>query len=620
MLTFAVPLSGVLLAQEPPDSAITLMPLRVNEDTSGVRQAPLSFDFDVTNSLYGSGASFGYGFGAFGWPAAWSNRGLSPLQVDLQFNGSVFYDLITGRPRYDLLPTALLQKPAVDSRDIFAPVVLATELRNFDDDGPLTELHYQAGDHGLQRVTALHSQDMDYLVPGNGQMRTTFAYAGAAEKGEYPGSRLQRMRMIMFKTQLQKTRLSVDLTFLHNQRRLGAHSGVAGDEAVRYNRLIATALNSSAVRRDVRNDLVITALVRLLSNIEAPLVITLSAQQQRLRYNDGQSLEVQSTARRAGLYMYQDFQVGSHQIRLDWEGWMEGVTTDAASIQGSTRPEWTFSVQEVLDLGRLQATGRAGLHYQSGAWRSLGAVGLRYSWNGSHIYLDAIHAEALSAGILHGGWSSYLAPLPALPGSVSRLESGLKVQFGSFSIGPFAFMKREMDVVEFLEIKPDSVIMHHLTGITTGAGVHVGFRMRAQRGVYGEATSSIMQYDYEWGGRDRALPRWFGSATLGIRYLLFTGDLDLDVSLNGRWWGSMNSRVLHAPTGLLVLPSEMRPEVSPSGIVNVMIEGQVRTATLFVTYENLLSGTVLMRGNEIIPAYPLPAQRLRFGVFWPIVN
>ena len=46
----------------------------------------------------------------------------------------------------------------------------------------------------------------------------------------------------------------------------------------------------------------------------------------------------------------------------------------------------------------------------------------------------------------------------------------------------------------------------------------------------------------------------------------------------------------------------------------------VRTATLFFAYENVLARTVLMPGTLLVPDYPYPAQRFRFGVYWPIRN
>ena len=33
-----------------------------------------------------------------------------------------------------------------------------------------------------------------------------------------------------------------------------------------------------------------------------------------------------------------------------------------------------------------------------------------------------------------------------------------------------------------------------------------------------------------------------------------------------------------------------------------------------------LSGTTLQPGVLVVPVYPLPARRLRFGVYWPILD
>src|SRR5688572_20452723 len=107
---------------------------------------------------------------------------------------------------------------------------------------------------------------------------------------------------------------------------------------------------------------------------------------------------------------------------------------------------------------------------------------------------------------------------------------------------------------------------------------------------------------------------------IGARFTLFQRDLDLDVYLQGRYWTEMRSRLFHPPTGLLVVPSLSHPVFGSSGTLDVVAEIGIRTATLFMAYENVLSGTVIMRGNLIVPVYPLPERRFRFGVYWPIFN
>jgi hypothetical protein len=114
-------------------------------------------------------------------------------------------------------------------------------------------------------------------------------------------------------------------------------------------------------------------------------------------------------------------------------------------------------------------------------------------------------------------------------------------------------------------------------------------------------------------------PKWISSGQLGFRVVLFTGDLRLNASVRGRSWSAMISRALHAPTGLLVIPSAERGPVDSSYTLDLVVEGGIRTATIYIVYENFTSGTRLMSGNELVPDYPL-AQQWRFGVYWPIAN
>ncbi|MDX1488150.1 MAG: putative porin, partial [Acidiferrobacterales bacterium] len=97
-------------------------------------------------------------------------------------------------------------------------------------------------------------------------------------------------------------------------------------------------------------------------------------------------------------------------------------------------------------------------------------------------------------------------------------------------------------------------------------------------------------------------------------------DLLLDVAVRGRFWSQLRSRTLHPQTGLLVIPEAGARIFGPSGTLDVVLQGGIRTATLFVVYENILSGTAVLVGNLLVPTYPLPERRLRFGIYWPIFN
>lgn len=105
-----------------------------------------------------------------------------------------------------------------------------------------------------------------------------------------------------------------------------------------------------------------------------------------------------------------------------------------------------------------------------------------------------------------------------------------------------------------------------------------------------------------------------------MRALLFRGDLDVDLSVRAYFWESMVGRRLDTRSGLLVLPSDDSQVVPSSMTVDVVAEAGVRTATIFLAYENIFSGTNALVGNLLVPDYPLPAKRFRFGVFWPITD
>jgi hypothetical protein len=100
---------------------------------------------------------------------------------------------------------------------------------------------------------------------------------------------------------------------------------------------------------------------------------------------------------------------------------------------------------------------------------------------------------------------------------------------------------------------------------------------------------------------------------------LFEGDLRLTAFLRGRAWSGFRSRAFQPETGLFVLPAADDLLFGPSGSLDLVVEGGIRTATLFLTVDNLLSGT-FYPGTLLVPLYPLPKRALRFGVYWPLLN
>ncbi|MYD18153.1 MAG: hypothetical protein F4X05_00720 [Rhodothermaceae bacterium] len=579
------------------------MPFRTEEDS--LQGAILSADHDITHILSGAPGSFVYDFGAFGWPTSWSFNGLSPQAVQLYFGPIPFNDLLTGRPRYDLLPTALLRYPKIDPGLPDAVVGIQTELRTVDTRKPYTQLHYQAGGHGLQRVTGLHAQQSSSMLGLPGRFQGLFAYSGAAAAGDYPGSRLRRQRQLLLRTRYQRYTWSLELLYLHNQRRLGAHSGVRGAGDTRYNRLIAQVTDEHRTRRTVRNDFLSTLKTRLLT-----ASVNLSTQS---LYYEG----VGAAARRLGVAVHRNLRIGRHRLHLRGDAYTQRISSGSALPIGHSTSLIEVQVRDSLKFktGYLLAQGI--VRKQNADW----GPGGRLRWESTLLsfrpYAELSHSAAPRPLT---GWGKYLISGKVDTGSITQASGGAGLYRGRFLLQPYGFVTSAQNTPDYREMIIDSLQVVSNTYVTYGAGIRLSFSSEPERGLYATLNAVMTGSGENELDTGELLPEWVSSGQVGFKVVLFTGDLRLNTSVRGRSWSAVDSRALHAPTGLLVIPSAERAPVDASYTLDLAVEGGIRTATIYIIYENITSGTRLMSGNELVPDYPLPAQQLRFGVYWPIAN
>ena len=590
-------------AQVPSDTLRSFQSFRTSEDS--LQDAPLTSGHDITQALFRKPGSFQYDFNTLAWPNSWSWFGLNPHAIQLNFGPIPFDDLLTGRPRYDLLPTALLRDPQLTFGLPHRIFGVQTELRTIHAATPLTELHYQTGDHKLQRVTALHAQQRKNPFQRTGLFQGLFGYGGASDAGDFPGSRLRRQRQLLIRTRYQRYSWSFELLFLHHQRRMGAHSGVLGDDDRRYNRLIAQVRGQNQTRRDVRNDVLGTLKTH-------PFTASLYLSTQTLRFEG-----VEGNSWRMGASLLRDMRLGRHRIQAQMDGYIQQVKEGSAFPDGrsSSLIEIQFTDSLMLDSGLIYVF--AGFHGRDGHWSP--KAGLRGETRVSNLrpYIEVAYDAYRNQNL---SWGRYLKAQHYNHGTLLRSNAGIPLQIGRIIISPYGFMTRTSNALDYREVVVDSVEVFQDSYTALGAGISLDVQTNADRGIYGWVNSGYLQTDRTKYDGQLALPEWTLSGQIGFRGVLFTGDLHLDVSLMGRLWSSLTSRTLHAPTGLLVLPSPERRPIHGSYSLDLIVKGKIRTATMYILYENLTSGTSLMAGNELVADYPLPAAQLRFGVYWPIEN
>ena len=185
-------------------------------------------------------------------------------------------------------------------------------------------------------------------------------------------------------------------------------------------------------------------------------------------------------------------------------------------------------------------------------------------------------------------------------------------------IRPYGFLSKTWDISDYKERSIDSLQVVYDTYTALGTGVDLRLSATPNQGLYAVWNTNVTHTDRTRYGAKLVLPKWASFGQIGFQAILFTGDLHLNASIRARFWSTMSGRTLHAPTGLLALPSEQRNSIPASHSLDLILEGGIRTATVYVLYENITSGTGLMAGNERVADYPLPARQLRFGVYWPI--
>ena len=593
---------------------------------------------DVTGILATVPGSFVYDFGAFGWPDGWSPYGLNPQRIGLLLNGLPFDDPVTGRPRYDMLPMAFLEPLTMQANRLGMPLVLQATLRPFDAPQPLTELTYRTSNTGLQSVMGMHAQQRRRALFGKpGVVSALFGYGGHAADGEYPGSRLRRMRQLWGRLRYTQTRWSLEIHNLHNRRYVGAHGGVQPQPGLPfesiYTRIGAEVRNPDARRQTIRNDLALTARARLWPGLTEPLTASAYWTAQTFRYINSNQDSLDAKTNRFGGRMHQDLHLGTHAIRLLVEGWTDRLRRSRQSALpdslGLSRTQLHATLRDAFRTGSFEGTLEGGLHVTDTATFPGGAVRLGWQPGAVRLFGEASVAGQPVAWIEEYGFGRFFKAVEGVPdGRVMQGRVGFAARLGPFDMTAFGFTHEVTQPLDLYETSvTDSVAVRVASSPFRRAGVggDIGWRREAQRGFYLTAQPTLVQFLNETDSPEHfrvraSLPRFFAQGQFGARYLLFNGDLDLDIALQGRFWTEFRSRLLHPPTGLLIVPLADARVFGPSGTLDVVIKGGIRAATLFVAFDNVLSGTQVQAGTLIVPTYPLPERRFRFGVYWPIQN
>lgn len=583
---------------------------------------------------------FMYSFRAAGWPDGPAPYGVDPAAVRFKVDGHPFDDLVTGRPRYDLAPSVLIRGVRLagpfDARAGTDPLSV---------DAPLTRIRYTSTEDGLQEARVLHVQDR--TLPGwfasdstssARRLNVLFGYEGAGATNAYPGSRLRRARRVIGRAAVRSERWEFSVLNVANRRRVGAHGGVQpipgrGYDSI-FQRLGAVVTDENHARRTIRNDLILGAAGRDAHGGARAAAGHLFWTAETFSFDDGSSLD-RWEVHRLGARLSTSTSVGAvtangPRIGLEASAAHEspGSHTDSLVTTGIGRDGRVLAgaaatAAATLRTFELALRGGAGLD-DDRMYPDLSA-----SLTHTRFELAASFAGRQNSWMDHTGFFGYAAPFAEPPDPRNlTLTAAARASVGLLSFEPRAAFVRETDAaVRMLGSTATASTAGTLSGPAARATftLHIGLNDRASGGLYATLSPSVhtsgldarTEFDRAWAD---AVPDAWIDGRLGLRRLMFKGDLDLNLYVRGRAWTDMRGRRLHTPTGLLMLAPDGSVTVGSSGLTDIVAEAGIRGAVIFLAWENVISGTSVQAGNLLIPDYPLPAQRVRFAVYWPISN
>jgi len=618
--------------------------------------------------------SFLYDLGSVGWPHGWSPRGLGPHRSGLWLDGHPYDSPLTGRARFDLLPTAFLQRPGLGPDPGGSAVGVHTAWRDYDQVRPITELRFRRDGNGLQSIEVGHSQQHRLsLFGGAGLFQLTFGYGGRATDGIYDGSDLRRERRFWGRLRYQRDDWAIELSDLSSRHRIGAHSGVVPPEGAPFGTVYVLptcencSVNPGARRNTFRNDL--TARVRgpLLPGTAAPTELSATWTSNTFDFETGggagnsggaSGVDTTWTTKLHGGHssLRQSLQVGPHTLTLGARGSLWGVArSNVSGVDGTQWRAHAFA-RDSLRLGRTDLVLDGGWHVTADQQYPSAAVRAERPLGPVRLTAAATMAGQRPSWYETTGFEGLVRPLSDAPpssfGRVMEGRTGVNFSRGTVDVGIEGFAHRIRDALDLYAVDPPAGQRVASTDTAdarrtatpvrrVGATVTLGWRRDVDRGLYlsGRATTLTTLSDGESPLQARladTLPQVYGRGRIGARFVVFV-DLVTDLYVEARGWTAMSSRWFHPPTGRLVvppsgtsIPARSGTAVGPNGTVDIHADIELRGATLFFALENAQVSfaapgstekqATLQPGTFTVPVYPLPARQFRFGVHWPIFD
>jgi hypothetical protein len=553
--------------------------------------------------------AFLYDLGGMYLPHGLGQYGFTPNTSDISLNGlsfqsltlqSLTQNLTAQQPLFHLLPLSWLAPLRIGEGNYGQPIGISAALREVRQAEPYTEIRYDTGSNGLQSGSGLHSQLRRinwFKKPA--EMQVTFGIAAKKAANEYPNADVTGYNTLI-RLRYQRPSYTLEWMELNSRQRQGENGGAKAypenDPTTIFDRNLQSVANSGARAEVVRNDMTLTFRKRLLRKMPLPFSATAFLQSQSDLDIDltrpAATDTLKASANRFGVAAQQVFSFRQHALTANVTSWAQ---SEASGLH--------LSVRDSVNTGKIVWQNHIALHAQR--WNDV------RRWQ-PQIAISATGTQGIEAKAWVGTWGIATQTSSALV-SVAKKWS----QKSLFGIRASTFFRHDFSPTA-----------------TNWAGIYasLSWRQAASKQVRTEnmASKDVARTTENIGGKgwwmDASInltqnlnstmhqPLIAGKMRGGLRFQAFSNDLIANLYMQTRFYTAFSSWS-YSPSTFFVESTYRAPA---SALLDLYGEAHIKTATLFLSFENILSGTFLYDGAAPIENRPLLDQQFRFGILWPL--
>ncbi len=479
-----------------------------------------------------------------------------------------------------------------------------------------TRIRYQEAPYGQGFIDGMFSQDIIRgfnLTAG----ASHYTYDGRFENSNYDAWNARaKLRYNISNS------LNLFTSGMYNQTLLGLNGGVdiaTTPDSLRYDRLLATLVNTDAHEKVTRYDFQIGAAGRFVNDSTAITSLTLFHSTNFREYRDNESnlnavIKEDTRSQWYGAKLTQNFMVGDNPIDLGAEVQSRGVIASgvvgqqlntSSSIYGQTKIYLSPSV--IVEPFARYETYHINQH--------------------SFSYGTIVAVNPLSWLEIFGGFSSsnrypsfveiYIDSVLSRGGSFPEehyhIELGTRVfnyNFGSYSLKYFY-----RDIHYPLQLVPDDLddiqddwtthAQEFHSGINHTISLHIGSFFVEGVAQYIKITERRNELGY--------YPHWSGTGGIYFWNKLFNNHLDLKTGLRAKAFSSYYAIEYNAQAQLFV-PSSGK-DIPSSTVLDFVLIAHLGNAYVHFILENLMDKQYITTSF-----YPMNERNLRFGLSWDFLD